>query len=87
MGEKRVEQRIPLMARIDVLWSDQAKTPRVAPAILEDKSENGFSLRLKESIRIGAHITVKRGSEQISGVVAYCRREKSEYVLGVKRER
>jgi len=85
MGEKRGESRIPLMARIDVLWTDREKTPRVAPAILEDKSENGFSLRLKESVPIGAHITMKRGSEQLSGVVAYCRREKSDYILGVKR--
>ena len=85
MGENRGEPRIPLMARIDVLWTDQEKTPRVAPATLEDKSEHGFSLRLKESIPIGAHITIKRGSEQISGAVAYCRREKSEYILGVKR--
>jgi len=86
MGEKRAESRIPLMARIDVLWMDWEKTPRVAPAILEDKSENVYSWRLRESISAGTHVTVKRGSDQISGVVTYCRREKAQFVIGVKRD-
>lgn len=86
MGEKRIESRIPLMARVDVLWTDEAKAPRVTPATLEDKSDHGFSVRLKESIPDGTHVTIKRGSEQISGAVAYCRRDKAHYVAGVKRD-
>ena len=86
MGEKRTELRIPLMARVDVLWTDWEKNPRVAPATLEDKSDGGYSVRLKESIPVGTHVTVKRGSEQFSGAVAYCRREKANFVVGVKRE-
>ena len=86
MGEKRVESRIPLMARVDVLWTDGEQAPRVAPATLEDKSAGGFSMRLKESVPVGAHVTVKRGSEQLSGTVTYCRQEKAQFVIGVKRE-
>lgn len=86
MGEKRAESRIPLMARVDVLWTDDEKAPRVAPAALEDKSDGGFSVRLKELVPVGAHVTVKRGSEQISGTVTYCRQEKAHFVIGVKRE-
>lgn len=86
MGEKRIEPRIPLMARVDVLWTDEAKAPRVTPATIEDKSDHGFSVRLKESIPDGTHVTIKRGSEQISGAVAYCRRDKAHYVVGVKRD-
>jgi hypothetical protein len=86
MGEKRAESRIPLMARVDVLWIDWEKAPRVAPAILEDRSDNGYSVRLKESVPVGTHVTVKRGSDQTSGVVIYCRREKAQFVIGVKRD-
>lgn len=86
MGEKRAEPRIPLMARVDVLWTDGDKAPRVAPGTLEDKSNSGFSVRMKEPAPVGAHVTVKRGSEQVSGTVTYCRHEKAYFVIGVKRE-
>lgn len=86
MGEKRGEPRFPLMARIDVLWMDETETPRVAPAILEDQSEHGFSVKMHETIPSGTHITIKRGSNQVSGAVAYCRREKAHFVVGVKGE-
>ena len=84
--EKRAELRIPLMARVDVLWADADGTPRVAPATLEDKSHGGLSMRMKNSILVGSHITAKWGSEQVSGTVTNCRRTKAEYVLGVKRD-
>lgn len=74
------------MARIEVLWTDWEKTPRVASAVLEDKSENGYSVRLKESVPVGTHVTVKRGADQVSGVVTYCRRDKAHFVIGVKRD-
>ena len=86
MSEKRTEFRIPLMARVDVLWADKDGTPRVAPATLEDSSHGGLSMRMKNEIRVGSHITVKWGNEQDSGTVTHCRREKADYVIGVKRE-
>ena len=86
MSEKRAEFRIPLMARVDALWGDEDGTPRVAPAKLEDTSHGGMSVRMKNAIRIGSHITIKWGSEQVSGTVTNCRREKNVYVLGVKRD-
>ena len=86
MGEKRAEFRIPLMARVDVLWGDADGTPRVAPGTLEDTSHGGMSVRMKNAIRVGTHVTIKWGSEQVSGTVTNCRREKVEYVLGMKRD-
>jgi PilZ domain len=86
MSEKRIEFRIPLMARVDVLLGDEDGTPRVGPATLEDTSHGGMSVRMKNAIRVGSHITIKWGSEQVSGAVTNCRREKNEYVLGVKRD-
>jgi hypothetical protein len=86
VSEKRGEFRIPLMARVDVLWGDVDGTPRVAPATLEDTSHRGMSVRMKDAIRVGSHVTVKWGSEQDSGTVTNCRREKVDYVIGIQRE-
>lgn len=86
MSEKRAESRIPLMARVDVLWVDQRGTPRVAPGTLEDRSPGGMSVRMKDPVHIGAHITVKWGNEQASGSVTNCRRAKSEYATGIRLE-
>jgi hypothetical protein len=86
MGEKRTELRIPLMARIDILWADEDGTPRVAPATLEDRSRGGLSVQIKNPMRVGSHVTVKWGSKQVSGTIANCRREKEHYIIGVKRD-
>jgi hypothetical protein len=74
------------MARVDVLWEDQDGAPRVAPATLEDTSHRGMSLRMKNAVRVGSNVTVKWGSEQDSGTVTYCRRDKDGYILGMRRE-
>ena len=85
MSEKRAEFRIPLMARVDVLWEDEDGNPRVAPATLEDKSRGGVSVRMRTPIADGSHITIKWGDEHVSGIVTNCRRQKSQYVVGVRR--
>jgi hypothetical protein len=84
VSEKRIEQRIPLMARVDILWMDDELTPRIAPAILEDRSRGGVSLRMKNAIQSGSHVTVKSGTLQYSGTVKNCRRDKGTFITGVK---
>jgi hypothetical protein len=74
------------MVRIDVLWTDEDGTPRVAPAKIEDRSHGGFSIRMKYEIRVGSMVSIKFGSEQVSGTVTNCRAERSEYVVGIKRD-
>jgi hypothetical protein len=85
VSEKRSEPRIPLMARIDVLWADDGDVPRVAPASLEDKSHGGMSVRMQSSISVGTYVTIKWGDQEFTGVVTNCRREKNSYILGVQR--
>ena len=86
MNEKRMDLRSPLMARVDILWGDPSGMPRVAPATLEDQSFGGLSVRIKNPIGVGIHVTVRWGSEQVSGTVTNCRRDRGDYVMGVKRE-
>jgi hypothetical protein len=86
MGEKRTQIRIPLMARIDVLWGDESGEPRVAPATLEDRSRNGLSVQMKFPAEVGVHITIKWGNQQFSGTVTNCRLKKNAYVLGIRQD-
>jgi hypothetical protein len=57
----------------------------VAPATLENTSHGGLSVQLKVPISVGSHVTVRWGSEQVSGTVTNCRREKANYVAGIMR--
>jgi len=74
------------MAQVDVMWGDAEGTPHVAPAKLEDTSHHGVSVRVRTAIPVGSHVTVKWGNEQDSGIVIYSRCERSDYIIGVKRE-
>ena len=56
------------------------------PGNARNKSHRGVSVRMKDAVRVGSHITVKWGSEQLSGIVTNCRREKAAYVVGVRRD-
>jgi hypothetical protein len=86
MSEKRAELRIPLMARVDVLWDDQNDAPRIAPGTLEDRSYGGLSVRMQTAIRVRSHVTVRWGSEQVCGIVTHCRPDQAGYIIGVRRE-
>jgi hypothetical protein len=79
-----MELRIPLMARVDVLWADEDGTPRIAPATLEDRSHSGVSVRMNSPISVASHVAIKSGTLKYSGIVTNCRREKAGYVIGVK---
>jgi uncharacterized OB-fold protein len=83
MRERRSEIRAAIMARIEACWEDQTGGPHVATAKLEDKSRAGASIRVKESIPVGAKVSVKWHDGEFSGTVIYCRRTRSEYVLGI----
>ncbi len=74
------------MARVDVLWEDDDGNPRVAPATLDDKSRSGVSVRMSAAIGDGSHVTVKWGNEHVSGTATNCRRDKTQYVIGIKRD-
>ena len=86
MREKRAEPRAGIMARIEALWEDEGGNPRVTPARLEDKSEAGACIRLREPIGVGTKLTVQWQNGHITGRVMYCNRHGEEYVLGIQRD-
>ena len=83
MKERRKEIRNPVMTRVEVLWEDETKTPRVAPAIIEDRSRSGVCIRISVPISVGSKLTIKWQREQFSGVVANSRCDRKGYILGI----
>jgi hypothetical protein len=86
MGDNRIHNRTNVMARAQALWVDAAGTLREAPAMLEDTSPGGASMRLKESIRVGAKVRIKWRRGQFLGVVRHVKRQESDYIVGIERD-
>ena len=85
MREKRAEPRAGIMARIEAMWEDEGGNPRIIPARLEDKSEAGACIRIREPIGVGTKLTVQWPNGHIVGTVMYCNQHGEEYVLGMQR--
>jgi hypothetical protein len=85
MREKRVGPRAGIMARVEALWEEEGGNPRVTPVRLEDKSDAGACIRIREPIGVGTTLTVQWTNGHIIGRVMYCNRHGEEYVLGIQR--
>jgi hypothetical protein len=83
MEEKRKEIRSPVMTRVEALWEDETKAPRVAPATIEDRSRSGLCIRISVPISVGSKLTIKWQREQFSGVVVNSRSDSKGYLLGI----
>jgi hypothetical protein len=86
MGDNRIHNRTNVMARAQALWVDSEGTLREAPAILEDTSPGGASMRLKESIRVGSKVRIKWRRGQFLGIVRHVKRQESDYIVGIERD-
>jgi PilZ domain len=84
MENKRKEPRLAVMARAEVAWEDETRTPRTAGATIEDRSQSGACLRIGVPIIVGSKLTIKTHREQISGVVTNSRSDEKGYILGIK---
>jgi PilZ domain-containing protein len=84
MGVKRKSPRLLVMAKVEALWQDNAGNPRVAPATVEDRSRGGLSIRIHTLIKVGTKLIIMWQSEQFSGTVTHCRRDRAEYILGIQ---
>jgi hypothetical protein len=74
------------MARAEAQWEDPSGAERVALAMLEDISQGGAGVRLRQPISVGSRLKIKWHKEQFSGTVRHCHREGMEYVLGIQRD-
>lgn len=81
----RVEPRTALMASVEVSWQEPGGIANVSPGHMEDTSPSGACIRLKRNIRTGSEVTVKRRLEEFSGITKYCRRDGSDFVLGLRK--
>jgi hypothetical protein len=82
----RLEPRIAIMARAEVVWEDHLGAWRGAQGKIEDTSLSGACIRVGVPIGVGARLRVKWHREEFSGIAKYCRRDGGDYVLGIQRE-
>ncbi len=75
-----------MMARIEALWEDEAGTQRTSPGKLEDMSNGGLSIRVKDPIGLGSKLIIRSHIGNFPGTVIQCRQDGREYVLGIKRD-
>ncbi len=74
------------MARIEALWKDDAGIQQVTRGKLEDLSDGGLCIRIKDPISVGSKLIVRWQSGEYSGTVVQSRQLGHEYVLGIKRD-
>jgi hypothetical protein len=91
MMERRSEPRTIRMARIEVLWEDESGTPHISHGKLEDLSPGGLSMRIDESILVGAKLIVRSHLGNFPCTVMHCHQDERDYssftakwVVGVK---
>ena len=75
-----------MMVRIEALWQDEAGTQRSSAGKLEDLSNGGLSIRIKDPIGVGSKLTVRSHIGNFPGTVMQCRQVGRDYVLGIKRD-
>lgn len=86
MDERRKELRLALLKRVEALWEDETHAQRIAPATLLDRSSGGVCLLIGIPIDVGSKLTIKAHKEQFTGTVVNSRRDKKDYILGVRRD-
>jgi len=86
MDGRYIEPRRTMWAVAEILWQDPTGTPFRAPATIEDTSVSGACLRVKAPIGIGSRLTVKWHREQFCAIARNCRRDGSDFLLGVLRD-
>jgi hypothetical protein len=75
-----------MMARIEALWEDEAGNQRSSPGKLEDISNGGLSIRVKDPIGVGSKLIVRSHIGNFPGTVVQCRPDGRDYALGIKRD-
>jgi len=85
MREKRTEVRVNVMARVVVVWLDEAGTEHMSQGKLEDLSDGGLSIRVNEPIEVGSMLEARTPLGNFSGAVVRSRQQGQAYILGIKR--
>ena len=86
MKEQRKEPRRLFIARAKLLWEEPAGHSRLATALIEDRSDNGMSVRVKQEISIGSKLEIRWHKAKLSGIVLECRPVGVEYILAIRRD-
>jgi hypothetical protein len=80
------EPRSPVMILVEASWEDQNGTLETARACMVNRSVSGTCIRIKEPLGVGTRLTIQWRWEEISGVAKYCRRDGTDYLIGIQRD-
>src|SRR5437764_1182039 len=86
MDGREIEPRRVLWAVAEISWEDTSGAPCWAPATLEDLSNSGACIRVKQPFEVGSHLTIRWQREQFTAVARNCRSDGRGFLLGVRRE-
>jgi hypothetical protein len=81
-----IEPRRLIWAVAEVSWADPAGNPIRSRATIVDISTSGACIRLRDRIGVGARLTIRWHREQFSAIARNCRRDGTDYLLGVRRD-
>jgi len=75
-----------MMALMEAQWKDEDGMQQITRGKLEDLSDGGLCIRIKDPILVGSKLIVRWQSGEYSGTVVQSRQVGSDYVLGIKRD-
>jgi len=87
MREGAPGPRTPVMIMVDASWENQDGTVQRLRARLENKSEGGACIRVREKINVGTRILIEGQWERFSGEARYRRKDGREYLVGIQKDR
>jgi hypothetical protein len=86
MSAATPEFRTPVMTVVDLSWEDSAGAVQTSRARMEDKSPGGACIRVKKPIDVGAKLRIQWRFDHFSGTTKYCRRDGTEFLVGMQRD-
>jgi hypothetical protein len=72
MLDRRSNNRVALMTRVEVSWKDEVGTEHTTLGRLEDKSKTGANIQVREAIPAGSSVIIRGQRDHFAGTVIYC---------------
>ena len=79
VSENRRALRKACTAQIRVVWAHGEEL-----GVIEDRSGNGFGIRLKKALPVGAAVQILHFDQRYSAMVRHCSEANGEYLIGVR---
>ncbi|HET7108121.1 MAG TPA: hypothetical protein VFI38_15010 [Candidatus Acidoferrum sp.] len=86
MGGATQEARTAVMILVEATWLDLSGEVQSVTARMENRSEHGACIRIKQPVAVGKRIYIQSHREEFSGIARYCRVDGKEFLVGLQRD-